>query len=243
MTMKTKYYFPLFDFHAIFDVDFGIMSLISEKYLDTGIFDKEWFSENGTRRKMLKVLYERVDKNPLIEPGLIEEREEIDELYNSFFEDEEIYSEILNRSMPTELYNVIDYSISVVDDIDVSIVCSNKLEVELLKKYTTTSEISKVYLLSDLNKKSNTLKNKFTQIYVKNADSKILDFISDTGTHIATIYLADYKFNNEIMNNSTVITSILMEGNNVTTIDLYNRDKLNNGDNGGLQDGNQWDYL
>ena len=240
--MKTKYYFPLFDFQSIFDIDFGIMSLISDKYLDTGIFDKEWFANNSTRRKMLKVLYERIDKNPLIEPSLVEDRSEIDELYNSFFEDEEIYNDILHRAMPTELYNVIDYAISSVeDDIEVTIVCNNTLEIELLKLYEVTSKINKVYLLSDINKQTNTFKNKYTQIYVKYADSSILDFIDKTGTYTSTVYLADYKFNSNIMKDSSVITSILMEGNNVTTIDLYNREKLNG--NGGLQDGNQWDYL
>jgi len=237
--MKTKYYFPLFDFHTVFDVDFGIMSLISEKYLDTGIFDKEWFAEHCTRRKMLKVLYERVDKNPLIEPSLVEEREEIDELYNSFFEDEEIYTDILQRAMPTELYNVIDYAISSVDDIEVSIVCRNNLEVELLKRYETTKKINKIHLLSDLDKKASSYKNKYTQIYVKTGDSEVLDFIDKTGTYTATVYLADYKFNSDMMKESNVIASILMEGNDVTTIDLYNREKLN----GGVQNGNQWDYL
>jgi hypothetical protein len=188
---------------------------------------------------MLKVLYERVDKNPLIEPSLVEEREEIDELYKSFFEDEEIYTDILQRAMPTELYNVIDYAISSVDDIDVSIVCRNNLEVELLKRYETTKKINKIHLLSDLNKKASSYKNKYTQIYVKTGDSEVLDFIDKTGTYTATVYLADYKFNSDMMKESNVIASILMEGNDVTTIDLYNREKLN----GGVQNGNQWDYL
>ena len=240
--MTNKYYFPLFDFHSIFDTDFGIMSLISNKYIDSGIFDKEWFVANGTRRKMLKALYERIDKNPLIEPSLVEDRSEMDELYNSFYEDDEIYADILRRSMPTELYNVIDYSISAVNDIEVSIVCQNKLEVDLLKKFIVTSKINNIYLLSDLIKDNNSKKNKYTQYYVKYADSNILDFIDTTSTGTSTIYIADYKFNSDITKDSKVITSILMDGNNVTTIDLYNRLKLNN-DNGGMPDGNQWDFI
>ena len=132
--MNNKTYTPLFEFGTLFDTDVGMMSLIGAKYLDSSIFNVDWFKEHSTNRALVKAVYERVDTNPLIQASKSStDPDELKELYESFLEGD-IYKEVLERSMRTELFNLLGYFIAM-GDIYPYICYSNDAELEHIKKF------------------------------------------------------------------------------------------------------------
>lgn len=233
--MNNKTYTPLFEFGTLFDTDVGMMSLIGAKYLDSSIFNVDWFKEHSTNRALVKAVYERVDTNPLIQasnPSI--DPDEIKELYESFLEGD-VYKEVLERSMKTELYNLLGYFIAM-GDIYPYICYSKDAELEHIKKFELFNDFKddRFIKLDKLIMKPDDYKF-IMQYYVKDCENMFMTAISsmlskyNDGIY-RTIYLVDYIFN--MQDNNTKfkmvpnILSILSRNHSIRTIEMYSHSKL-----------------
>ena len=243
--MNDKVYVPLFDFNTLFDIDFGIMSLIGSEYLDSSIFNMEWFKQHSTNRSMVKALYERVDSNPLIQsslPGI--DNKELDELYKSFIDDKEIYSKILNKSMPTELYNLFE-TYTVVGDIFPYVCYKNNEELEFLKKFNAFSKLGdERFVKLDSFIMNQDKYSEILQFYAKSCDDMFMTAVASMLHSIKdgifrTVYIADYVFNRQDENKLKATTSVLdivANDHYIRTVDIYVRSRLeDDNDNRGVQ--------
>lgn len=239
--MNEKVFVPLFDFQTLFDTDFGIVSLIGAEYRNSGIFRTEWFQQHNSNRVLVKSLYERVDRNPLVQlsaEGI--DRKEIDELYQSFFEDKDIYKKVLERSMRTELFRLF-YTFSKNGDIYPYILYQNDIELEFLEKVFKDEYISSSTFIpiNDFIMKPEKYKY-ILQFYSKYAESMYMSAVSSflnirDGVY-RTVYIIDYNFNcdkletgERAISATKDVLSILMNNHSVRSIDLYNRIKLEEG--------------
>ena len=235
--MNEKVYVPLFDFQTLFDTDFGIISLMGAEYLDSGVFNKEWFQHHNTNKELLKVLYERVDSNPLVQTSS-ESKESIDELYKSCFEDKDTYIKILHKSMTTELYRLF-WGFQKNGDIYPYILYKCKEELEFMKSVEAMNSLQDDRFISIEDFIMKPKEYRFLlQFYIKYIDDIVADsvmsFLKESRDGIyRTVYIADYNFNSNTddMNRRVVkltedVSSILTLNHSVRTIDVYNRSKL-----------------
>ena len=232
--MNEKCYVPLFDFQTLFDTDFGIMSLIGAEYLDSGIFDPEWFHQHNTNKALVKALYERVDINPLVQ-ATVEgiEREEIDELYQSFYNNKEIYKKVLKRSTATEHYRLF-WGFQNNGDIYPYILYYCEEELEFLKAIPDFEVIppDRLININDFIMKPKQYKF-ILQFYCKLPIGKyiesIVSFLQENRDGIyRVVYIADYPFNMEDVEKQYLlrtpgILAIYTMNHTVRSIGLYNR--------------------
>lgn len=238
--MKTDTsYKPLFDFNMLFDTDFGIMSFISAEFNDASIFsvfNHQWINEHRSIRSMIKALYERKDRNPLIQCTLSNDIKEIDELYDSFIRDEEYYIKVLQRSMVTEIFNLLERSI-LIGDVQPYIVYQYDVEYQHMKNFDVCKKIpdSNFICLKDIIINPRKYGKEFTMYYCKHNTGILLDALASIYDYAKTYYIADYPFNNYDYKPGTIdISSEAMQiisyinRCNVRSIDIYNRIKLEN---------------
>ena len=247
MTTNNKTYTPLFEFSTLFDIDVGIMSLIGAKYLDSSIFNIDWFKEHTSIRELVKAVYERVDTNPLIQASKPSwDHEELKELYESFLEGD-TYKEVLDRSVSTELYNLFGYFVAM-GDIYPYICYSNDLELEFLKKIKALEDFKddRFIKLDKLIMKPDDYKF-IMQYYAKDCENMFMTAVSSMLSKYRdgiyrTVYLVDYNFNMQDGNTKFKlvpnILSILSRNHSIRTIGMYNRSKLEGNTNDrGIQTG------
>lgn len=230
-------YTPIFDFQMLFDTDFGIMSLIASEMQDIDLFDHEWINAHRTNKQMIKALYERTDKNPLIQATVPNRhtKEEIDELYNSFITDEEYYKKVISKSMPTEIYSLLGRCFEM-GDIYPSILYRNDIELSLIKEMDYTNRITESNLirLDDLIAHPKKYKKGFSQMYCKHKDDDVVLALASLYAYAKTFYIADYPFNNNPkMGSGTIDISgegltiaVMISRSEVRSIDIYNRGML-----------------
>lgn len=230
--MKTdRTYTPLFDFQILFDTDFGLMSLIASDMQDIDVFDHNWIQAHHTNILMIKALYERTDKNPLIQTTVINDKTEIDELYESFINDSSYYEQILDRSMCTEIYNLLDRCIEF-GDIYPYILYRNEAELNILKEDPVTRRIEEKNFINikDLIMNPKNYANKFSQMYCKYRDDEVIDALVSLNSYAKTLYVADYPFNNfegkpgtiDVSGEGLTIAMTICRCD-IRSIDVYNR--------------------
>ena len=216
----------LIDFNMIIDTDFGLLTLIDREYLDNEVFSVDWFNQHHIIKELVKALYEREERNPLSEVVLKEKvsYDTIEQLYSEFISTKKTYNEILNLSMVTEIYNLIE-SFKSTGDINIGIVCNNQEELDFLNTLKVTKPITK-FLLFDL---SPQIISKYNQFYIKYTDSMLTKFISDIIT-TKTVYFANYKFNindeKKTVNINKYTDRISANMNNLGVIDIYNKNNF-----------------
>lgn len=224
-------YTPLFDFQILFDTDFGMMSLIAAEMQDIDVFNHEWIKAHHTNRLMIKALYERTDKNPLIQAAVINDKKELDELYNSFINDEEYYSKVVDRSMPTEIYNLLERCF-IMGDIYPYILYNNDIELDHIKNDPITNQVKEENLikLQDLIMNPKKYRGMFSQMYCKYNEGMVVDALASLNSYAKTFYIADYNFNNYEGKKGTINTSgegltmaIIDDRCDIRSIDIYNR--------------------
>lgn len=227
---------PIFDFNMLFDTDFGIMSLVAAEMDDIDIFDHQWINDHSTMISMTKALYERKERNPLIQCTLSNDKKEIDELYDSFIKDEDYYSKVVQRSLPTEIYNLLERCF-LLGDVQPYIVYQSDIELEHMKSFNACKKVpeSNFINMMDIIKYPKKYTNKFTMYYCKHNTGLLLDAFASTYSYAKTYYIADYLFNNYESKPGTIdISSDSMQIITffrcmVRSIDIYNRYYLDNG--------------
>ena len=209
---------PLVSFDCIIDTDFGLLSLIDREYLDSSVFDIGFFNNHHKVRELVKVLYEREQKNPL-SICIKDSNYDIESLYKEFMNDK--YKDILKVSMITEIYNLLE-QFKVSGEVKAQIVCSNEYEIECLKELPLFNQYP-IILLDELSDISH-----YNQFFFRYIDDKYINRLSP---YILgkTVYIINHKFNGVPYQGvyPTDSTKKLFENRNkLYMIDMYNIDKL-----------------
>jgi hypothetical protein len=214
---------PLISFDCIIDTDFGLLNLIDREYLDKDVFSVDFFDTHHTNKAMVKALYERKDKNPLLLCMKNPDINKANEMYKDFMK--ERYKDILDVSMATEVYNLIS-TLKTYGDIRVSVVCENEFEVRLLKSLKNTSTVP-IYKMENLPSP-----DMFQQFYFKYINGFYTQMLIKY-LNTKNIYFAAYDFNlnpekdeeDEKLKNEYLLAFQLTR-NDLHSFDLYNRSKL-----------------
>lgn len=213
---------PLMFFDCLFDLDFGLICTVAKNYLDPEIFDPKLSSTPV--REIIKTLYNRKVRNPLIPFMRSSKLSEADSLLDEFLNDEETYQEIIQYSSRTGLYSLLQ-TFTLHAEIKPTVIIPDAICMEKWNSTWNNPRKVDTVMLDELTQ--NSMKD-YQQIYCKNPES-VLEF-EKRGISIndKTIYVAAYHFNlyaesDEISN---AAMRIIAEGNRIDIIDLYNRELL-----------------
>ena len=232
MSKTIGVYTPLIDFSLILDIDFGILNLIDRKYLDRDTFSVDWFNKHHKINKMVEALVTREHWNPLNLCSLKSE-EENESLYFEFIAKPEYYKEVIELSMVTEIYNLIE-KFNLSGDIQTTVYCESELEVEALKSLNATKKLNVL-----LDPKPIELV-KYNQIYIKDTKSRSLAALVSQNCKNKSIYIANYPFNKDgehpaanSIKQDEYIAALEIYRNLLRIIDVYDINKLKGDNNNG----------
>ena len=140
------------EFEAIYDIPFGILRHIREKYNDPDIFKKTWMEfDNYTLRS---VLYERPTYDPILPALVIKDRNVSSDIYNQIISNSEAYRRVLELSPATSIHKFL-ISVNEIADknglmLSYTILCKNQIQMDYLKKDPVLSNSIKI-LVPDYN--------------------------------------------------------------------------------------------
>ena len=224
---------PLLAFNTIVDTNVGLIRLIAMQYRDPSIFNLDYLNKSITIKKLVQDLYNREYKNPLTICSNIK-HSELDELYNDFMKNK--YKEIIHLSLFTELFNMISIW-KKYGGIPTTILCSSQDEIDYLNFFDRMKNVNKVLI------EHRPLQEKHPQYIFKSFSDPYIDYVASTLVYDATVYIANYKFNQigyikeneepseqqkEIMKSPNYIK--LSVGRSIIRyIDIYSKQKLYGG--------------
>lgn len=123
---------PLVPFNCIVDTDVGLIQLIKTEYRSPDIFNIGLLDSFINNRGIIKLLYHRKTKNPLL--PFMNDQEDVataDDLYKQFMEKE--YRNIIVKSVMTGMYKLLHY-FTLAEEIAANISYSNPIEEEIINK-------------------------------------------------------------------------------------------------------------
>lgn len=211
---------PLIAFNTIFDTDFGLMLLIDRKFLDSSIFNIDFFNNHHTIKAMVQALVIRDEINPLSicfkDPS---KKDVMNSLYNEFMDTH--YSEILELSMLTGMAEFIKMTELVTSDVKASIVCTKQSEIDMCRKHI--GEKIPIYLLDEISSDFLNYSQQFIFKYMHDEYSETLvPKITDK-----TIYYARYNFNYlDSENPDPIALQAVKNYNQLSMIEIYSSEKL-----------------
>lgn len=205
---------PLIPFNMVVDTDFGLLCIVMKKYLDDSVFDVNFF-KGQTIKSLVKKLYFRDEKNPLLLCLRDEYKDKADDFYNQFMERE--YEAILGKSCITEIYRLIELY-NAQSEIKVTIVCENELEIQLLKKHESLTKANIV--LFDEAKKYLRSHHQFYFKYLEDI-KRYTKYLKNR-----TLYFANYKFNRLEEELKNPLVTALINDNRVMAMDIYNLEEF-----------------
>lgn len=213
---------PLMFFDCLFDLDFGLICTVAKNYLDPEVFDPKL--STTPIREIIKTLYNRKVRNPLIPFTQSAKLSEVDSLLDEFLSDEETYKEIVQYSSRTGLYNLLQ-TFLIHAEIKPTVIVPDEICMEKWNSAWHNPRNVDIVMLDELTQ--NSIKD-YQQIYCKDPET-ILEF-EKRGIAIndKTIYVAAYHFNlyAETDEISNAAMRMIAEGNRIDIIDLYNRELL-----------------
>ena len=207
----------LISFDMIFDTDLALIRLIREKYLDPEEFKFNLVTQPPAVLKY--ILKYRGDINPLT--NFVVNEEDADEYYFKFIDEK--YDEILERTEPTTIFDLVSKFITSKGLIMTTILYHDEREEELIKKFNRYGHIDKI-LVDDWKKDIDL--NKYDTIYLKDYQKVLLfDFLKFNGKNVyisSNIYNMTLDGIKEEMIPNVDISAVCMDNNDISIIDLYN---------------------
>lgn len=208
---------PLISFYSIIDIDFGLINLIYDQYLDENIFEKDFFKKSTV--EIIRTIYNRKEINPLY---LISKenisRELLDQYYKEFLEYK--MNDIFKYSISTEIINLID-TFNQSKDVIPTILCYDKDQIKLLEEEPKLKNNRKI-LLSSLNDKG---KNNFVHFFFKDVD-EVEPFrkLNNKNFYFSSSYMNLDEKND--LRNSKLIDEIIRRSNTISIFDMYKENVL-----------------
>lgn len=199
----------LVDFNMILDIEYGLLKTIKSSFNNTDYFSNLEFIDDNINIKH-RIMY-RTQDNILSLISTDKTKDQIDDLKKQFIEEE--YDAILDNSITTDFKLYLDELIKNKITPDITILCTNKKEESICKKYgykcMTLIKIDWDYL------------NKNYDIFY----FRYIKFLSDNKCNIQgkIIYSTNSVLN--IMNKDAIVSLSLLNANIYKFIDLYNIEK------------------
>lgn len=212
---------PLITFDCIFDTDFGIMLYIDRYFLDTSVFDVDFFNSHHKINEMVKALIMREEKNPLLLCVKdIPNREKVaDDLYQDMIHNSKHYKQILELSMLTCVWEFVSLSSIAGSEITPSVICRTEDEKDALLKQGYKRNITMIGDVIDIHQ----------QYYFRYIDDEYTDAISPYLGRDRSIYIPRYKFNEYQRltdEKSPFLLYSATKFNRLCYYDLYDKSKL-----------------
>lgn len=208
---------PLISFYSIIDIDFGLINLIYDQYLDKNIFKEEFFEK--TTVEIIRDIYNRRELNPLY---LISKenvsRELLDQYYKEFIDSK--MNDILKYSISTEIINLID-NFNQSKDIITTILCYDKAQIDLLADEPKLSNNKKI-LVSSLNDKE---KDNYIHFFFRSVDEvEPFKKLRNKNFYFSSSY-TNLDEKNDLCN-SKLIDEIIRRSNTISIFDMYRENVL-----------------
>lgn len=221
--------FPLISFNCIYDIDIGIMNLIQESYLDTTVFNKDFFNKPFLHR--IYDIYTRTEYNPLtVFANHNISKTDLDDYYHQFIEFK--MPELIDKCVTTEMLNLLS-SFEDSKEIFPTIIFYDKFQKDELEHHKILSKYPNIYFK---NIPEQILK-KYSQIFVK--DIQELDNyckIPGCVTYYISSFGCNFNAETQELKKDKCIETIITYGFNhcISIFDMYNMKKLLEGykDNG-----------
>ena len=208
---------PLISFRCIIDLDIGILSYVIENYPDNAYFNFDKLKTLDTIG-LIKMLYNREQINQL---SIIVSNIKYD-TYKELIEEKE--EDIIQRSLSTEIYNLIQQFKSS-GDIKPSILYYTKEELN----YIHSDDILNSFPCIDVNDVTEEIFLHYMQFWFKDVE-ETHKFIKFGLKHPArSYYIADIAYNikddnPDSVQNDEIITRALFKGNAINTYSMYRKD-------------------
>lgn len=123
----------LFDFTSLIDVDVGMALLMSTKYNNPAIVNQKVAGRTIDEYKVL--MLNRIYRNPLVMFLNDDFKREADDLYVEMITGEEVYKEVLKRSITTSIFTMLESS-TFQPSIEPTVLCWNQWQADYFNEAT-----------------------------------------------------------------------------------------------------------
>ena len=208
---------PLISFHAIVDIDVGLINLIKQEYLDERIFNKDFFTQ--PIYAIIADLYYRKERNPLL---VFAKNKKDTETLNGYYEEflERCYPEIIDKSVSTELLPLIE-TFNQTQEIRASILYYRPEELEALEQIPELSSNPKILLKTMSMKEKN---EKYGQFFLKTIEEADPFCSCKSKTFYFSASGINLTETNDDIKDSDILGDIMKNHNAISIFDLYKKD-------------------
>lgn len=204
---------PLISFNTIVDLDFGLINFVYDKYLDTSVFNIDYFNKKPS--EIAYDLYWRKNKNPLKEIAKPDVSDEKLDIYYKEFMEEKI-NEIYTYSISTNMIDTIQ-SFNESQIIEPIIFCYSNEQINLLDDEPILSKNKKI-LINSLSSKDLRI---YKQFFLKSVDE--INYFSKC--IYKSFYISSLRCNfnesGEDFQDRDIIDNIIRNGNSIGIFDIY----------------------
>ena len=208
---------PLISFYSIFDIDFGLINLICNEYLDKSVFNIDLIKSKDTK-SIISLLYNRKDNNPLYCIANKDIDKNILDKYYEEFIDRKI-QDIYNLSITTEVLNMIQ-KFNESQEITPIILCYSQEQIDVANEEPVLENNQKI-LFDNIRKKD---LDTISQLYFKDInEAKPFDNLK-----YKTFYFSTYgsNFKDGDFRNFDLAEKILRNQNNISLFDIYKQELI-----------------
>lgn len=181
---------PLIPFDVIVDTDFGLLRLIKDKYCNKQMFYTQVFLNKNI--DLLWLLYNRTNVNPL---QVIARDEDHFEIYDNYYKEfmSTQYTNILARSIFTEIYKLLKITLKTEKAVVPTIVCKTNEEKEYLLNEDKELFSQLPIILAPNMKLAVTIHPDINAIFTRYFPSEPLSYKDITDG--ISLYVAGYRYN------------------------------------------------
>lgn len=206
------------EFECLFDIPFGIMRLIRDKYYDPKIFNRYWMiADNYTLRCFL---YERLLYNPIYESLIDKDYKYAESLLKEITNTDTIYNQVLDLSPKINMFELARMH-SVINDKGVGsicdIICKTNLQVKFIKKAIPNC---KTRLVKNFNIDLSQYDLLILERYLN-----IMEYIKHCDIENKTIWIPEFWYNLDKAEHTKPdlgVSVVVADTNKVSTYEPYN---------------------
>ena len=182
----------LIPFNCLYDLDVGVIKLISEEYRSPDMFNLGFLDQTvKDKQRLVNTLYTRDNYNPLLlfmnDPYNVEVA---DDFYNQFISREDTYTKIIDECVYTGLYKMIQMN-DAIKEVSFSIMYNNNIEYNELTNNDLFKNLELYSSEELLHKKKLDI---FGSLFFKTPKASFLEIMKEKINNV-TLYFLDYKYN------------------------------------------------
>lgn len=186
ISLSTSVNKVVFPFDTLVNMEYGLIRLIRDKYLESrDYFDIQVL--NMDRDRIMKLLTDRVDKNPLsVAVNYYDDvKDDVDSLYNEIMMNS--YLEVLKRAVPTKLIDLVKKMAGSNSSAVVHIMCDKKEQEIYLNRLFANDHLSYAIAWPDFEY------TMYDTLFVKFSDD--IEKLYGRNIEKKNIYISDIKYN------------------------------------------------